>query len=113
MQKSRSSKRQVIMSDSDDDDREAGLSSDAPAKKKVKTGTIRGSAKTLIASKEDSPFSLDEEESDEYSDGGVDWDEAIKSDIEELKPKKKEGKSEGKGKAKAVPPKRPTIVSSP
>lgn len=97
------------MSDSEDD-KEGESSSDVPAKKKPKTGTTASSIKTKTTSKADSPFSLDEDESDDYSDGGIDWDEAVKSDIEEIKPKKKEVKTDAKGKGKAAPAKRPVIV---
>lgn len=66
--------------------------------------------------KADSPFSLDEE-SDDYSDGAIDWDEAVKSDIDDMKPLKKKAEPKAKpekkaAKGKATPaPKRPTMVS--
>lgn len=70
---------------------------------------------TKSSSKADSPFSLDgQSESDEYSDGGIDWDEAINSDLESAKPKKKQQtKAEPPAKPKAKPsssaPERPAL----
>lgn len=99
----------MILSDDEDDGSDAGASSDVPPKKKVKASKASKSK----ASKADSPFSLDEEESDEYSDGGIDWEEAAsKSDMEQVKPKKKEVKSESKGGGKGGAPKRPAVVST-
>jgi hypothetical protein len=83
-----------------------------PPKKKAKAGTAPSTSKSKTG-KTDSPFSLDED-SEDYSDGGIDWDEAVKSDDLELaKPKKKEVKPASKPKAKAaVAPKRPAMVGA-
>lgn len=110
---SRSAKRQIILSDGEDEESDAGGSSDVPPKKKAKA--LSQTKKKIT--KADSPFSLDEE-SDDYSDGGIDWDEAVKSDIEDVKPVKKKKpepkakpeKKAAKEKAASVP-KRPSMVS--